>query len=120
MHFLKYLLTGLVLILPAFAANAPALPANATPHEVVTEPSGAGPQKKRFLARLRDKATTFWTNLKRRILETQDELIRLLIIAIIVALIVSIVVWLLPWPLDVLIMVIALVVLLIFLLRYLS
>lgn len=120
MHLLKYLLTGLVLILPAFAANAPAMQASPKPHEVVAEPSATSPQKKHFFARLKDKAAAFWTSLKRRVLKTQDELIRLLIIAIIVALIVSIVVWLLPWPLDVLIMVIALVVLLIFLLRYLS
>lgn len=120
MCILKYLLTGLVLTLPAFAANAPGIHASAKPHEVVAEPSATSPQKKHFFARLKDKAAAFWNTLKRRIQEAQDELLRLLIIAIIVALIISIVVWLLPWPLDVLIMVIALVVLLVFLLRYLS
>lgn len=56
----------------------------------------------------------------KRLLQSDQELIRLLIIILVVSLIVSIVVWLLPWPLDVIIMTLALVVALIFLLKYLS
>lgn len=122
MTFLKYVLVGLTLSLPLLGAHAAlSTPASATPAAVsLAEPHSTKSQKKSLFSRLKHKATTFWNALKRKVLETQDELIRLLIIALIVALIVSIVVWLLPWPLDVLIMIIALVFLLIFLLRYLA
>lgn len=122
MTFLKYGLVGLALALPLFGAHTlpQVQPSVASAVASEAKPQPANTQKKGFFTRLKQKANAFWSTLKRKILETQDELIRLLIIAIIVALIVSIVVWLLPWPLDVLIMVIALVVLLIFLLRYLS
>lgn len=81
------------------------------------------PQKQTFWRRLKGyvlKPLTWVKALPKRLLQSDQELIRLLIIILIVALIVSLVVWLLPWPLDVIIMVLALVVALVFLLRYLS
>lgn len=106
-----------------WAGHAPATPSfDALPLASSTSVASDRP-KETFWTRLKGhfyKAVTWTRGLLKRLLQSDTELIRLLIIILIVALIVSILVWLLPWPLDVIIMVLALVVALIFLLRYLS
>jgi len=112
---------GLVSLVLVWAGHAPAIemshPSNTTAAVV------HNPQKQTFWQRLKGhvlKPLTWVKALPKRLLQSDQELFRLLIIILIVALIVSLVVWLLPWPLSVIIMVLALVVALIFLLRYLS
>jgi Flp pilus assembly protein TadB len=112
---------GLVSLVLVWGGHAPAMeishPSNTTAAVV------HNPQKQTFWQRLKGyvlKPLTWVKALPKRLLQSDQELIRLLIIILIVALIVSLVVWLLPWPLDVIIMVLALVVALVFLLRYLS
>ena len=112
---------GLVSLVLVWAGHAPA---TEMPHPSnVTAAAAHNPQKQTFWQRLKGyvlKPLTWVKALPKRLLQSDQELFRLLIIILIVALIVSLVVWLLPWPLDVIIMVLALVVALIFLLRYLS
>jgi Flp pilus assembly protein TadB len=118
---MRSLWLGLVSLVLVWAGHAPA---TEMPHPSnVTATAAHNPQKQTFWQRLRGyvlKPLTWVKALPKRLLQSDQELIRLLIIILIVALIVSLVVWLLPWPLDVIIMVLALVVALIFLLRYLS
>ena len=112
---------GLVSLVLVWAGHAPA---TEMPHPSnVIAAAAHNPQKQTFWQRLRGyvlKPLTWVKALPKRLLQSDQELFRLLIILIIVALIVSLVVWLLPWPLDVIIMVLALVVALVFLLRYLK
>jgi CHASE2 domain-containing sensor protein len=112
---------GLVSLVLVWAGHAPA---TEMPHPAnVTATTAHNPQKQTFWQRLKGyvlKPLTWVKALPKRLLQSDQELIRLLIIILIVSLIVSLVVWLLPWPLDVIIMVLALVVALVFLLRYLS
>ncbi len=120
MKNLCFAFLGLIL---AWAAHAPlAQSSEAYPIKASVSTSPATPQKERFWKRLTSyvqKPLDRVRGFLRRLLQSDQDLIRLLIIILIVALIVSILVWLLPWPLDVIIMVLALVVALIFLLRYL-
>jgi Flp pilus assembly protein TadB len=102
-----------------WAGHAPAIE---MPHPSNITAAAHNPQRQTFWQRLKGyvlKPLTWVKALPKRLLQSERELIRLIIIILIVALIVSLVVWLLPWPLDVIIMVLALVVALIFLLRYL-
>ncbi len=112
-------LLGFVLV---WAGHAPAVQVSEAPSLAVATSAAHSPQKESFWKRLKGwlykPIAAVKGSLKRLLLSEQD-LIRLLIIILIVALIISILVWLLPWPLDVIIMVLALVVALIFLLRYL-
>lgn len=112
---------GFLSLVLVWAGHAPAIemshPFN------ITATVAHNPQKQTFWQRLKGyvlKPLTWVKALPKRLLQSDQELIRLLIIILIVALIVSLVIWLLPWPLDVIIMVLALVVALVFLLRYLS
>jgi len=113
---------GLLSLILVWAGHAPATTMATASGECppVTAPA---PQKQTFWKRLKAytlKPLSRVTAFVGRLVQSDTELIRLLIIILIVALIVSLVVWLLPWPLDVIIMVLALVVALVFLLRYLS
>jgi len=112
---------GLVSLVLVWAGHAPA---TEMPHPSnVAAAAAHNPQKQTFWQRLKGyvlKPLTWVKALPKRLLQSDQELIRLLIIILIVALIVSLVVWLLPWPLDVIIMVLALAVALVFLFRYLS
>lgn len=112
---------GLVSLVLVWAGHAPAT--EMSHPSSVTAAVAHNPQKQTFWQRLKGyvlKPLTWVKALPKRLLQSEQELIRLLIIILIVALIVSLLVWLLPWPLDVIIMVLALVVALVFLLRYLS
>ncbi len=113
---------GLLSLLLVWAGHAPATMMPSVSEEL-TPVTAPAPQKQTFWKRLKAYALRPLSQAKAfvgRLLQSDAELIRLLIIILIVALIVSLVVWLLPWPLDVIIMVLALVVALVFLLRYLS
>jgi Flp pilus assembly protein TadB len=112
---------GLVSLVLVWAGHAPAMEISHPSNTTAT--AAHNPQKQTFWQRLKGyvlKPLTWVKALPKRLLQSDQELFRLLIIILIVALIVSLVVWLLPWPLDVIIMVLALVVALVFLLRYLS
>ncbi len=120
MKNLWFSLLGLVLV---WAGNAPAIQTSDAFSLASAASVASDRPKETFWTRLKGhfhKAIIWTKGLLKRLLQSDTELIRLLIIILIVALIVSILVWLLPWPLDVIIMVLALVVALIFLLRYLS
>jgi Flp pilus assembly protein TadB len=117
---MRNLCIGFLSLMLVWAGHAPAIemshPSN------VTAAAAHNPQKQTFWQRFKGyvpKPLTWVKALPKRLLQSEQELIRLIIVILIVALIVSLVVWLLPWPLDVIIMVLALVVALIFLLRYL-
>jgi Flp pilus assembly protein TadB len=112
---------GLVSLVLVWAGHAPAMEISHPSNTTATV--AHNPQKQTFWQRLKGyvlKPLTWVKALPKRLLQSEQELFRLIIILLIAALIVSLVVWLLPWPLDVIIMVLALVVALIFLLRYLS
>ncbi len=120
---MKNLWFGLLGLAVVWAGHAPATQSFDALSIASAAPVASDRPKETFWTRLKghlQKAATWTKGLVKRLLQSDSELIRLLIIILIVALIVSIVVWLLPWPLDVIIMVLALVVALIFLLRYLS
>jgi Flp pilus assembly protein TadB len=112
---------GLVSLVLVWAGHAPA---TEMPHPSnITAAAAHNPQKQTFWQRLKGyvlKPLTRVKALPKRLLQSEQELFRLIIILLIAALIVSLVVWFLPWPLDVIIMVLALVAALVFLLRYLS
>ena len=96
-------------------------PATEMPHPSnVTAAAAHNPQKQTFWQRLRGyvlKPLTWVKALPKRLLQSERELIRLIIIILIFVLILSLVVWFVPWPLDVIIM---LALALIFLLLYLK
>jgi Flp pilus assembly protein TadB len=117
---MRNLCIGFLSLMLVWAGHAPAIE---MPHPSNVTAAAHNPQKQTFWQRLKGyvlKPLTWVKALPKRLLQAEQELIRLIIIILIVALIVSLVVWLLPWPLDVIIMVLALVVALIFLLRYLG
>lgn len=123
---MRYLFT-IVLGLVAIGLNLqPIWAAQATMESTTSFDAASDKKQGRFWARLKALPQKALHRLSeagqalKRFFQSDQELIRLLIIILIVALIVSLVVWLLPWPLDVIIMVLALVVALVFLLRYLS
>ena len=96
-------------------------PATEMPHPSnVTAAAAHNPQKQTFWQRLKGyvlKPLTWVKALPKRLLQSERELIRLIIIILIFVLILSLVVWFVPWPLDVIIM---LALALIFLLLYLK
>ena len=96
-------------------------PATEMPHpSKVTAAAAHNPQKQTFWQRLKGyvlKPLTWVKALPKRLLQSERELIRLIIIILIFVLILSLVVWFVPWPLDVIIM---LALALIFLLLYLK
>ncbi len=103
-----------------WAGHAPAIEMS-YPSNVIAA-AAHNPQKQTFWQRLQGyvlRPLTWVKALPKRLLQSEQELIRLLTIILIAALIVSLVVRFLPWPLDVIIVVLALVLGLIFLLRYL-
>jgi len=117
---MRNLCVGFLSLMLVWAGHAPAIE---MPHPSNVTAAAHNPQKQTFWQRFKGyvlKPITWVKALPKRLLQSDQELIRLLIIILIVALIVSLVVWLLPWPLDVIIVVLALVIALIFLLRYLK
>ena len=117
---MRNLCIGFLSLMLVWAGHAPAIEMS---HPSNVTAAAHNPQKQTFWQRLQGyvlKPLTWVKALPKRLLQSERELIRLIIIILIVALIVSLVVWLLPWPLDVIIMVLALVVALLFLLRYLK
>ena len=109
---------GLVSLVLVWAGHAPAIE---MPHPSnVTAAAAHKPQKQTFWQRLKGyvlKPLTWVKALPKRLLQSERELIRLIIIILIFVLILSLVVWFVPWPLDVIIM---LALALIFLLLYLK
>ena len=109
---------GLVSLVLVWAGHAPA---TEMPHPSnVTAAAAHNPQKQTFWQRLKGyvlKPLTWVKALPKRLLQSERELIRLIIIILIFVLILSLVVWFVPWPLDVIIM---LALALIFLLLYLK
>ena len=109
---------GLVSLVLVWAGHAPA---TEMPHPSnVIAAAAHNPQKQTFWQRLKGyvlKPLTWVKALPKRLLQSERELIRLIIIILIFVLILSLVVWFVPWPLDVIIM---LALALIFLLLYLK
>jgi hypothetical protein len=117
---MRNLCIGFLSLMLVWAGHAPAIEMSQPSNTIAA--TAHNPQKQTFWQRFKGyvlKPLTWVKALPKRLLQSEQEFLRLLIIILIVALIVSLVVWLLPWPLDVIIMVLALVVALIFLLRYL-
>jgi len=109
---------GFLSLMLVWAGHAPAIE---MPHPSnVTATAAHNPQKQTFWQRLKGyvlKPLTWVKALPKRLLQSERELIRLIIIILIFVLILSLVVWFVPWPLDVIIM---LALALIFLLLYLK
>ena len=109
---------GLVSLVLVWAGHAPAMEISHPSNTTATV--AHNPQKQTFWQRLKGyvlKPLTWVKALPKRLLQSERELIRLIIIILIFVLILSLVVWFVPWPLDVIIM---LALALIFLLLYLK
>jgi Flp pilus assembly protein TadB len=118
---MRNLCIGFLSLMLVWAGHAPAIEMSHPSNAIAA--TAHNPQKQTLWQRFKGyvfKPLTWLKALPKRLLQSEQELIRLLIIILIVALIVSLLVWLLPWPLDVIIVVLALVIALIFLLRYLT
>ncbi|MCS7161853.1 MAG: hypothetical protein NZ958_00795 [Bacteroidia bacterium] len=116
MRLIRLFLLGLVGIASLYGSATPpySTPLN-PPSVVVSRPQG----KRSLWQTIRTKTTRFWQAVK-RLFQSDQELIRLLIIVAIIAIAISIVIWLTPWPVNVIVSLIGLIILLIFLLRYLK
>ncbi|MEN2993007.1 MAG: hypothetical protein ABDH91_05595 [Bacteroidia bacterium] len=116
MRLIGLFLLGLVGIPSLYgSATTPCPTPLNSPSVVVSKPQG----ERSLWRTLQTKATRFWQAIK-RLFQSDQELIRLLIIVAIVAIAISIVVWLTPWPVNVIVSLIGLIILLILLLRYLK
>lgn len=118
---MRYLLLLCLPPLPLWAGSAnPSWNSSAPLVAWQTTAAGVEPQvahrKQSFFARLKAKAARFWQAI--RLLISDQELIRLLLLVLIVALALSVLMWLLPWPADVLIATVIVIIAIIFLLRY--
>ncbi|MCS6790449.1 MAG: hypothetical protein NZ580_05675 [Bacteroidia bacterium] len=89
---------------------------SAQPTFAASSESQVSHKKQGFFARLKAKALRFWQAVK--LLTSDQDLIRILIIVLIAALALSVLMWVLPWPVDVLVATVVAIIAIIFLLRY--